>query len=137
MKQIVYTPGVWDLLHVGHLNIIKTAKRLCDFLIVGVCCDKLVKLHKGQFPTINEHNRSEMIRAIKYVDDVFVYTDADQTTQLKLFQPDIFVVGEEFGSQGVPEHETALMFASENGIEIKRVNRLKGISTTSIKSNIR
>ena len=136
MNHVVYTPGVWDLIHVGHLNIIKTAKRCGDFLIVGVCSDDLVRLHKGVSPTINEHNRSEMIRSIKYVDDVFIYTDPDQTTQLKLFQPDIFVIGEEFGKQGVPEHELAISYAIGNDIQIKRVDRLHGVSTTHIKNSI-
>jgi len=135
-KQIVYTLGVWDLIHVGHLNIIKTARRFGDFLIVGVCCDDLVTSQKGRPPTINEYNRMEMVRSIRYVDDVFLYTDPDQTKQLKLFQPDIFVIGEDFGSQGVPEHQLAISHAISNNIEIKRVNRLEGISSTYIKRHL-
>ena len=72
MKRVVYTPGVWDLLHMGHLNLIKRAKLCGDHLVVGVCSDSTTKATKGELPTINQQSRADLLAAIRYVDEVFL-----------------------------------------------------------------
>lgn len=132
MKKVVYTPGVWDLLHIGHLNLIRRAKEYGDRLVVGVCSDNVTEQTKGQAPTIKEHHRAELIASIRYVDQAYIYTDLDHSTQLSFFGVSIFVIGEEFGNQGIPEHAVALDFCRTKDIEVVRLPRFKGISTTDI-----
>ena len=65
-----YTTGVFDLFHIGHLNILKKAKEQCDFLIVGVSTDELVESYKHKTPIVPYDERKEIVEAIKYVDMV-------------------------------------------------------------------
>lgn len=69
-KIIGYTTGVFDLFHIGHLNILKKAKLNCDYLIVGITTDELSELSKGKRPIIPFEERMEIISSIKYVDKV-------------------------------------------------------------------
>ena len=137
MKSVAYTPGVWDLLHMGHLNIIKRAKLCGDHLIVGVCSDRVTKETKGEYPTISERFRSELLSAIRYVDEVCIYDNPDQIQQLSTLNVNVFVVGEEFGAQGVPEHEKALEYCEKNNIKLERIIRYKGISTSIIRDKVK
>ena len=68
--KIGYTTGVFDMFHIGHLNILKMAKEQCDYLVVGVSTDELVKEYKGKTPIIPFNERVAIIEAIKYVDKV-------------------------------------------------------------------
>ena len=61
---VVYIPGVWDLLHVGHLRVLQNAKNLGNKLFVGVASDQAVKEDKGSFPTISDTDRTEMLNAL-------------------------------------------------------------------------
>ena len=67
-KLIGYTQGTYDMFHIGHLNLIKNAKRRCDYLIVGVNTDELVESYKHKRPIIPLAERAEIVRAIRYVD---------------------------------------------------------------------
>ena len=71
-KVIGYTQGTFDMFHIGHLNLIKNAKRHCDYLIVGVNDDDLVESYKNKRPIVPLNERVEIVRAIKYVDEVIV-----------------------------------------------------------------
>jgi cytidyltransferase-like protein len=135
--RIVYLPGVWDLLHVGHLNVIRRASLFGEYLIVGVCSDEIVKNTKGKYPAVNQQDRSSLLSGIKYIDEVYVYDNVDQTEQLEMLSPSVFAIGEDFGKQGMPQHQKALDFCLHNEILIKRIPRLRGISTSKIKSTIK
>ena len=76
--KIGYTTGVFDMFHIGHLNIIKQAKELCDHLIVGVSTDELVELYKGRKPMIPFEQRIEIVKSIKYVDEVYTQRSLDK-----------------------------------------------------------
>ncbi|MBR3469125.1 MAG: adenylyltransferase/cytidyltransferase family protein [Lachnospiraceae bacterium] len=79
MKYAVgYTTGVFDMFHIGHLNILKRAKEQCDYLIVGVSTDKLVEEYKGKTPIIPYEERSAIVNAIRYVDLVVPQTSMDK-----------------------------------------------------------
>lgn len=70
MKTIGYTTGVYDLFHIGHLNLLKRAKLECDYLIVGVTTDELCEQRKGKRPVIPLIERMEIVGQIKFVDEV-------------------------------------------------------------------
>ena len=77
--DIGYTTGVFDMFHIGHLNILKNAKRMCDYLIVGVSTDELVQQYKGKTPIVRFDERLEIVKAIRYVDKA-----VPQTTMNKM-----------------------------------------------------
>ena len=77
-KLIGYTQGTYDMFHIGHLNLIKNAKRRCDYLIVGVNSDELVESYKHKRPIIPLEERAEIVRAIKYVDEVIITDTLDK-----------------------------------------------------------
>ena len=77
-RIVVYTSGTFDMFHIGHLNLIKNAKRHCDYLVVGVNSDDLVESYKNKRPIIPLDERVEIMRAIKYVDEVIVTNTLDK-----------------------------------------------------------
>lgn len=72
-----YTTGVYDLFHIGHLNILKKSKSLCDYLIVGVSTDEVVEKNKKKKPVIPFEERLEIIKSIRYVDKAIPQTGYD------------------------------------------------------------
>ena len=77
-KIIGYTTGVFDLFHIGHLNILRRAKEQCDYLIVGVSTDELCMEYKHKLPVIPFEERKAIVEAIRYVDEVIPQKDRDK-----------------------------------------------------------
>lgn len=95
-RQVIgYTSGVFDLFHVGHLNLIKNAKGMCDKLIVGVTVDELVT-YKGKRAIIPFEDRTEIIRSVRYVDAVVPQYDMDKLEMCKKLKADILFVGDDW-----------------------------------------
>ena len=95
-KIVGYTAGVFDMFHIGHLNRIKGAKELCDYLIVGVNSDELVETYKSKKPVINQNDRMEIVKAIKYVDEVVLIETRDKKDAYDKYKFDILIAGEEW-----------------------------------------
>ncbi|OQB06165.1 MAG: Glycerol-3-phosphate cytidylyltransferase [bacterium ADurb.Bin212] len=95
-KIIGYTTGVFDLFHVGHLNIIKNAKSMCDYLIVGVTSDQLCLELKNKKPVIPFEERAEIIRSLKYVDEVVCQNVVDEIADHQKYGYDIIFKGSDW-----------------------------------------
>jgi glycerol-3-phosphate cytidylyltransferase len=130
----VYIPGVWDLFHVGHLNVLREAKKYGTNLIVGICCDSVVCQTKKDPPIVKDKWRREVLDAINIVDATVIYRDLDYFKMVQFLGAEVFAVGEEFGY--LPEHQTALRKFEKAGIEVHYIPRMTGVSTTEIKEKI-
>lgn len=96
-KSIVgYTTGVFDLFHIGHLNILKRAKEFCDYLIVGVSTDELVQDYKKKMPAIPYQERLAIVESIKYVDKVVPQKTRDKMAAYEKYKFDIMFVGDDW-----------------------------------------
>ena len=94
--MIAYTNGVYDLFHVGHVNLIRRAKENCDKLIVGVHNDEQVFSYKKKKPIVSYIDRLEMIRSCKYVDEIYENAEAITTDDILLkLNADCIFVGRE------------------------------------------
>ncbi len=129
-KQVIgYTTGVYDLFHVGHLNLLRNAKGMCDKLVVGVTVDELVK-YKGKEAFIPFEDRIEIVRSIKYVDAAIPQYDMDKLTTCKKLGASILFVGDDwYDTEKWNKYEEE--FAKE-GIKIVYFPYTKGISSTKI-----
>lgn len=126
---IGYTTGVYDLFHIGHLNLLKNAKGMCDKLIVGVTVDELVA-YKGKKAMIPFEDRIEIVRSIKYVDAAVPQYDMDKLAACKKLGASFLFVGDDwYGTEKWQEYEK--QFAAE-GIKIVYFPYTKGVSSTKI-----
>ncbi len=126
---IGYTAGVYDLFHIGHLNLLKNASGLCDKLIVGVTTDDLVT-YKGKHAMIPFEDRIEIVRSIKYVDAAVPQSDMDKLTMCKKLGASILFVGDDwYGTEKWQQYEEEF---EEAGIKIIYFPYTKGISSTLI-----
>lgn len=128
--KIGYTAGVYDLFHIGHLNLIKTAKDLCDYLMVGVNSDKLVLEYKNKLPIINEQERLEIIKSIKYVDEAFIVNSLDKLVAYQSHPFDVVFIGSDWkGNERWKKTETDL---AKIGVDVIYLPYTNGISSTAI-----
>lgn len=104
-KKIIYTAGSFDLFHYGHLNILLKAKKLGNYLIVGVSSDKLIKKYKKMKPIINYKERSLIIRELLCVDKVIKQENFFKIKQLKKYNIDIIVLGSDWKNKKFLELE--------------------------------
>lgn len=94
--KIGYTTGVFDMFHIGHLNILKKAKEQCEYLIVGVSTDELVQISKNKTPIIPFKERCEIIEAIKYVDKVVPQENKNKIEAYEKYKFDAMFVGDDW-----------------------------------------
>ena len=132
--KIGYTQGVYDMFHIGHLNLINHAKEQCDYLIVGVNSDELVKSYKNKETVINENDRAEIVRNIKAVDECVVVSTLDKEDILKKIKFDAIFIGDDWkGNQRWIETQKIL---SQYGVDVVFLPHTDGVSTTELRSEI-
>lgn len=135
MKKVIgYIPGIWDMLHVGHLNILKRAKSVCDVLIVGVPTDEVVTEDKGRPPVIPMCQRCKMLAALKCVDVAIPYYELEFLTALRKYDVDVLIVGEDWGNQ--KRHSDAEAFVRRKGGRVVQFPYTKEYSSTKIKERV-
>lgn len=129
-----YTSGVYDMFHIGHLNILKNAKQFCETLIVGVTTDDLCYLRKHKYPIINEKDRMEIVQSIRYVDKVIPQSDMDKKRVVQDFHVDAVFVGSDWkGTDAWNKYEREF---SELGCSVVYLDHTDGISSSLLRERI-
>lgn len=126
--RIGYTTGVFDLFHIGHLNILKKSKELCDYLIVGVSTDELVSSYKKKSPAIPYDERVAIVKAIRYVDKVVPQETREKMAAYEKHKFDVMFVGDDWkGSETFSKVEKEL---NAKGSEVVYFPYTKSTSST-------
>lgn len=129
-----YTTGVYDMFHIGHLNILRRAKEQCDYLIVGVSTDELVQKEKNKTPIIPFEDRCEIVEAIKYVDKVVPQTDKNKFAAWERYRFNKMFVGSDWqGTEAWNKFETEF---APVGVKIVYLQHTDGISSTILRNKI-
>lgn len=135
--KVGITVGVFDLFHVGHLNLLERCKEQCDHLIVAVCGDDYVRNIKHKEPIYEEKERMRILAALKCVDEVVpisIEATEDKMLAQKLFKFDVLFSGDDWkGSERYIKTEEQF---AKIGVSIEYLSYTKGISTTQIKEKI-
>lgn len=129
-----YTTGVFDMFHIGHLNILRRAKEQCDYLIVGVSTDELVEHDKNKTPIICFEDRCAIVEAIKYVDKVVPQQDKNKLAAWERLHFDKMFVGSDWkGTKAWDGFEGQF---APLGVEIVYLSHTDGISSTILREKI-
>ena len=132
--KIGYTTGVFDMFHVGHLNILRRAKEQCEYLIVGVSTDELVATYKHKAPVIPFEERKAIVEAIRYVDKVVPQLTMDKVDAWKQLHFDAVFHGDDWkGSAMYNEIEAKL---TEVGCQLVFLPHTQGISSSMLAQTI-
>ncbi len=127
-KKIVFTNGCFDLLHVGHIRYLAQAKRLGDFLIIGLNSDSSVKELKGKDRPINSfEDRATLLSAIESVDLVIMFEEQTPENLIKDIVPDILVKGGDYNIEDIAGYHTVI----QNGGQVKTLSFYDGYSSTN------
>lgn len=132
--KIGYTTGVFDMFHIGHLNIIRRAKEQCDHLIVGVSTDELVQSYKNKTPIIPYAERKAIVEACRYVDEVVPQTTMDKLDAWKTLRFDAMFHGDEWKGTDLYNHYVSEFV--KVGVEVVFLPHTKGISSTGLANKI-
>lgn len=129
MKKIIgYTTGVFDMFHIGHLNLLKKAKENCDYLIVGVSSDELVKEYKKKSPIIPFEHRAEIVSSLGIVDKVVTQFDRDKFKQFQEIKYDLLFVGDDW--KGDPIFKDLEQKLCRFGAKVIYFSYTKNVSST-------
>ena len=128
-KRLVFTNGVFDLLHVGHVRYLRRAKELGDLLVVAINSDRTVRELKGDDrPLTNEDERAEVLAALRMVDYVTVFDDISPRKVISLILPDILVKGGDYGLDEIHGREEV----EAAGGQVVSLPFIEGASTSNI-----
>ncbi len=129
--KIGYTQGVYDMFHIGHLNLLNHAKEYCEYLVVGVNSDELVREYKKKEPVIHENERAEIVRNIKAVDEVMITHTLDKLLILEQHPFDAIFIGDDW--KGNPRWEQTRKDLEEKGVDLVFLPHTDGISSTALR----
>lgn len=129
--KIGYTQGVYDMFHIGHLNIINKAKDLCEYLIVGVNSDELVWLYKHKETVIKESNRAKIISNLKAVDECIIVDTLDKLDLQHKLKFDAIFIGDDW--YGNPRWMQTKEDLAKVGVDVVFLPHTEGISSTMLR----
>lgn len=133
--RVGYTQGVYDMFHVGHLNLLLHAKELCEYLIVGINSDDLVKEYKKKSPVINETDRARIVSNIKAVDECRIVTTLDKLCVRKQIQFDVIFIGDDW--KGSFRWEKTCADMKKIGIDVVFLPHTANVSSTFLREKER
>ncbi len=132
--KIGYTTGVFDMFHIGHLNILKRAKEQCEYLIVGVTTDKLCFERKQKFPIIPENERVAIVESIRFVDKVVLQCDMDKLSAVKKNGCEAVFVGSDWkNTPSWVEYEKEF---AQIGCTVVYLDHTEGISSSILRERL-
>lgn len=133
-RSIVFTNGVFDILHAGHVRYLETARGLGDVLIAAVNADASVRAIKGPSRPINaEAERAEMLAALAFVDAVVIFDEETPAAIIELIQPDVLVKGADWNADAIVGRETV----ERRGGRVERIALEEGLSTSTIIAKVK
>lgn len=133
-RQIVFTNGVFDLLHPGHVRYLQDARALGDLLVVGLNADESVRRNKGPARPLNtQAERAEVLSALAAVDAVAIFSEDTPAEIIRLVQPDVLVKGADWAADAIVGRDTV----EARGGRVVRIPVEEGYSTTTLVEKIR
>jgi len=132
--RIGYTTGVFDMFHIGHLNILKKAKEQCDYLIVGVSTDELIEAVKNKRPIIPFDERLAIVGALRFVDEAVPQVNKNKLEAREAYKFDAMFVGDDW--KGKPLFREAEEKLNELGVDVIYFPYTKDISSTKLRDII-
>ena len=133
--KVGYTAGVFDMFHIGHLNILRRAKDMCEHLIVAVSTDELTESYKAKRPVIPFQDRVEIVKAIKFVDEVVVQEDRDKIKAHQKYGFDALFVGDDW--KGDEMFIRTEKYLKERGGEVVYFPRTEGVSSRMLSEKVK
>jgi glycerol-3-phosphate cytidylyltransferase len=116
VSRVGYVPGVFDMFHIGHLNVLRNARLHCDHLIAGVVSDEMAERAKGKLPVVPLVERLEIVRSIRYVDEVAAETVPDKIQMWELLRFDVLIKGDDW--RGTPKGDALEKAMASVGVEV-------------------
>ncbi|MDD3370380.1 MAG: adenylyltransferase/cytidyltransferase family protein [Alphaproteobacteria bacterium] len=131
-----YTTGVYDLFHIGHLNLLKKCKKRCDFLIVGINTDEMTMAYKKRKPVICCSERMKIVSAVRYVDKAVARRRRDNPlAEWKKHKFNVWFVGSDW--KGSEQFERIARLLKPKGVRIVYLPYTKGISSTALRKKMK
>lgn len=132
--KVGYTTGVFDMFHIGHLNILRRAKEQCEYLIVGVTTDALCYERKKKYPIICEEDRVAIVEAIRFVDRVVPQANMDKLDAVRNYQVDVVFVGSDW--KGTAQWQQYEQEFAAVGCATVYLEHTEGISSTVLRDRL-
>ncbi len=129
--KIGYTQGVYDMFHIGHLNLINHAKEYCEYLIVGVNSDELVKEYKHKTPVINQDERRIIVANIKSVDECVIASSLDKLEAWEKYHFNAIFIGDDW--KGNPRWEQTKADFAKIGVDVVFLPHTDGVTSTILR----
>lgn len=130
--KVGYTQGVYDMFHVGHLNLLNNAKEMCEFLIVGVNSDALVEEYKHKIPVISQEERRLIVENIKAVDKCVIAETLDKNVALEKYKFDAIFIGDDWSTN--PRWLKTKEEMAKKGVDLVFLPYTKGVSSTMLRT---
>ena len=131
--RIGYTQGTYDLFHIGHLNLLTNAKKMCDYLIVGVNSDKLVKEYKNKETKSNQLDRAKIVSNLRMVDEVIITNTLDKELIYKHIKFDAIFIGDDWKNNDRWQKTEEQL--KKYNVPVVYLPHTDGISSTMLREN--